>query len=165
MEAGSAPRYYLVVVSDSVASGVKRDENTPLAESLLRNAGRILTGSRVVGNDVNAIRAAVLDAAEHADIVVVAGGTGPSPRDVTVEAVEALAVKRLPGLGEELRRRSIASAGPRALLSRSEAFVLPGGKLVFAVPGSPGAVEEALRLLLEVDMHLVEQLRGAKHRH
>ncbi len=162
---GDAPSYYLVVVSDSVARGERRDENTPLARHILSGAGRVFKGSRVVGNDVNAIRASVLAAAEEADIVVVAGGTGPSPRDVTIEAVEALAAKRLPGLGEELRRRSLASAGPRALLSRSEAYVLPGGKLVFAVPGSPGAVEEALRLLIEVDDHIVEQLRGGRHRH
>ncbi len=162
---GGSPSYYLVVVSDSVARGERRDENTPLARRVLSGAGRKLRGSRVVGNDVNAIRAAVLAAVEEADIVLVAGGTGPSPRDVTIEAVEALAVKRLPGLGEELRRRSLASAGPRALLSRSEAYVLPGGKLVFAVPGSPGAVEEAIKLLLEIDEHLVEQLRGGRHRH
>jgi len=157
------PRYYLVVVSDSVVRGEKRDENTPLVRRLVEGAGRVFRGSTVVGNDLNAVRAAVLRAAGEADVVVVAGGTGPSPRDVTVEAVEALAVKRLPGLGEEFRRRSLASAGSRALLSRSEAYVLPGGVLVFAVPGSPGAVEEAVRLLLEVDVHAVEQMRGRRH--
>lgn len=163
MEGGKSS-YYLIVVSDKVLRGERRDETTPLVQRLLSERGRRLAGSVLVGNDINAIREAVLRAAGEADIVVVAGGTGPSPRDVSVEAVGGLAVKHLPGIGEEFRRRSLAEVGPRALLSRCEAYILPGGTPVLVTPGSPSAVRLALEIILEIDEHLVSEAKGGGHK-
>jgi len=155
--------YCLVVTSDRVYAGLKEDRVTPIVSEILSSMGRRLVQSEVVPNRVMTIREAVARAAARCRIVLVTGGTGISPRDMTVEAVEALSIKRVPGLGEEFRRRSIKSVGPRAYLSGASGYVVPPGSLVFVSPGNPDAVRVALEILVEIDEHVVEELAGRGH--
>jgi len=152
-------RLALIVTSDSVYRGLKADEITPLVASDNRFD---LVLSRVVPNKVDEIKAAVIEASSTADIILVTGGTGVSPRDVTIEALESIASKRIPGLGEEHRRRSYSRVGARALISRSEGFIV-GRALVFASPGNPDAVKVALDILSEIAEHCLEEIRGGGH--
>ena len=159
----AGPDYCLVVTSDRVYRGEREDRVTPLARQLLESFGRRLASSTVVPNRGYEIMEAVREASRTCRVVLVTGGTGPSPRDVSVEVVGRIALKRLPGLGEEFRRRSLKTAGPRALASAAEAFIVPPGSLVFVSPGSPDAVRAAIELLVEVDEHIVEELEGRGH--
>lgn len=154
-------RLALLVTSDSVYRGDKRDEVTPLVRS---REGKIfsLVASRVVPNRLEEIRAAILELSRLADVVLVTGGTGLSPRDLSIEAAEQVARKRVPGLGEEHRRRSYQMIGHRALISRAEGFVV-GDALVFVSPGNPSAVEVALDILEEVGIHASEEIKGIAH--
>lgn len=64
-------RLALIVTSDSVYRGLRADEVTPTVSS----DGRFeVVFSRVVPNDVGEIRAAVLEASNLADVVLVTGG-------------------------------------------------------------------------------------------
>jgi molybdenum cofactor biosynthesis protein B len=81
------------------------------------------------------------------DCVILTGGTGLSPRDRTPDSIEALIEKPLPGFGELFRVFSFEQVGPAAWLSRASAGIA-GGRLVVTLPGSPAAVELALRQLL-----------------
>jgi molybdenum cofactor biosynthesis protein B len=126
----------------------------------LEEAGVALVDRRIARDEapalVHAIRAGL---AAGADVVLVTGGTGVAPRDVTPEALDALGVRPLPGFGELFRALSFAEIGPAAMLSRAAAGSL-GGALVFALPGSPDACRLALtRLILPELPHLVAQLR------
>ncbi len=161
MEAGEPPKLALIVTSDSVYSGRKRDEITPLVAERAKNVFN-LVASRVVPNRVEEIRAAVLEYSKIADVILVTGGTGVSPRDITIEALEPIASKRIPGLGEEHRRRSYERVGSRALMSRSEGFMV-GRALTLASPGNPDAVKIALDILAEVVEHCLEDIRGLGH--
>ena len=92
--------------------------------------------------------------------MLVTGGTGVAPRDVTVEAIAPLFDKQLPGFGELFRALSFAEVGSAAYLSRASAGIA-GGKPVFLLPGAPQAVELAMeRLILPEAAHLVAQARG-----
>ena len=73
------------------------------------------------------------------DVAVTTGGTGVTPDDVTVEAVEPLVEKTLPGFGELFRRRSEADIGTRVIATRAFAGVADGVP-VFCLPGSEAAV-------------------------
>lgn len=53
-------------------------------------------------------------------LIVTTGGTGPSPRDVTPEATEAVCSRMLPGYGEQMRAISLKYV-PTAVLSRQTA--------------------------------------------
>ena len=124
-------------------------------------AGHERVERRLVSDDEVAIAGAVVEllSAGGVDVVVVTGGTGVSPSDVTPEAVAPLLERRLDGFGELFRSLSFAEIGPAALLSRAFAGTARG-RAVFVLPGSPAAVELAMRrLVLPAAPHLVGQLR------
>ena len=89
-------------------------------------------------------------------------GTKPSPTDSTPEATAPLLTRTLPGVAEALR----AGAGtPTAALGRGLAG-LAGRTVVVNLPGSPGGVDDALTVLVDLLPHLLEQSRGhAVHDH
>lgn len=101
---------------------------------------------------------------DEADAVVLTGGTGIAPRDVSFEALSALFDKSLDGFGEAFRRLSWDEIGPRAILSRAAAGTV-GGCVVFLLPGSEGAARLGARALVAPILeHAVDLVRGrAKH--
>ncbi len=94
------------------------------------------------------------------DVVILNGGTGVSPRDGTVEIVEAALDRELPGFGELFRYLSFGQIGSAAMLSRAVGGVARE-KVVFSLPGSRKAVELALDELIIPEIgHLIAQIRG-----
>ena len=137
------------------------DTSGALAERLLTGAGCTVAQRAWVSDDVVKIRAAVRKALRRdaTDVVVLTGGTGIAPRDVTPEAVEPLLERPLPGFGERFRAVSWASVGAAAWMSRAGAGIARG-RLVVYLPGSTGAVEEALERLLIPELAHVVRLLG-----
>jgi molybdenum cofactor biosynthesis protein B len=132
--------------------------------ALLAAAGQERVERRLVPDDAVRIAAAVVEllSDEAVDVVVVTGGTGVSPSDVTPEAIAPLLERRLDGFGELFRALSFAEIGAAAMLSRGLAGTARG-RALFVLPGSPAAVELAMtRLVLPVAPHLVGQLRRAR---
>lgn len=148
----------VVTTSDAGYQGFRGDESGDLlaawVEAHFMLAARILLPDdvdRVIGTlyglSVRGIR-----------LVLTTGGTGLGPRDVTVEAVERVATRRVPGIGEALRASAWAAL-PGAMLSRQVAGVL-GNMVMVALPGSPRAVAEGLDLLAPVLPHLLDLVVG-----
>lgn len=158
----SAPASFgcaIVTVSDT------RDERTdrsgPLLAERAERGGHRVVRRALVRDDAGAIREAVRELLSHVevDVVLLTGGTGVSPRDVSVEAVTPLFDKELPGFGELFRALSFAEIGAAALLSRASAGVARG-KAVFLLPGSPPALELAMAKLILPELgHLLDQAR------
>lgn len=94
----------------------------------------------------------------NADAVVICGGTGLTSQDLTLEAVEPLFEKTLPGFGEIFRYRSLEEVGTRAMLSRAAAGIYHG-RPVFCLPGSPGAARLGIELILAEIAHIVGHVR------
>jgi molybdenum cofactor biosynthesis protein B len=110
---------------------------------------------------VAAIRGAIrrMLALPGVDVVVLTGGTGFSPRDVTIDAVRPLLDQEVDGFGELFRALSYQQVGAAAMLSRAAAG-LAGDKAVFLLPGSPKAVSLAMeKLILPETAHLLSQAR------
>jgi molybdenum cofactor biosynthesis protein B len=96
----------------------------------------------------------------HADAIVISGGTGLAPRDQTVEALTKIFDKAMPGFGEAFRRFSFDQIGPRAILSGATAGVV-GRCLIFALPGSPRAVKLGMdALIVPTLQHAVDVAQG-----
>jgi len=76
------------------------------------------------------------------DVVITTGGTGLTGRDITPEAIDEIADKKIPGFGEVFRTISLKTVGTSAIQSRACA-VLANGKYIFALPGSSGGVTDA----------------------
>ncbi|NJP05213.1 MAG: molybdenum cofactor biosynthesis protein MoaB [Chloroflexaceae bacterium] len=88
-------------------------------------------------------------------VIITNGGTGIAQRDTTIDVIEQLLEKRLPGFGELFRMLSYVEIGAGAMLSRATAGVYQG-VLIFCLPGSSGAVRLALeKLILPELTHLV----------
>jgi molybdenum cofactor biosynthesis protein B len=90
------------------------------------------------------------------DVIITTGGTGLTGRDITPEAVDDIADKKIPGFGEIFRYISLSTVGTSSIQSRACA-ALANGKYVFALPGSSGGVTDAW------DKILVHQL-NIKHK-
>jgi molybdenum cofactor biosynthesis protein B len=93
-----------------------------------------------------------------ADAVVICGGTGLTHLDLTLEAVEPLFEKKLPGFGEVFRWRSLEEVGTRAMLTRATAGIY-NGKPVFCLPGSPGAARLGMELIMAELVHILKHIR------
>ncbi len=127
---------------------------------LLAAAGHPVPVRAIVKDEAAAIAAELRAALERADVsaVILTGGTGVAPRDVTPDSVEPLLERVLPGFGELFRALSYQEIGSAALLSRALAGIA-AGKLVFVIPGSRGAVQLAMeRLILPELGHLAAEM-------
>ena len=136
----------LVSVSDRASSGVYQDQGIPALQAWLARAIKnpITWATRLIPDDAPGISATLIELvdAEHCDLVLTTGGTGPAQRDVTPEATLAVAHKEMPGFGEQMRQISLRFV-PTAILSRQVA-VIRGKALVINLPGQPKSIAETL---------------------
>jgi len=147
------PEIAVMVVSNSrfrmlLRDGKVDDESGTLAVKLLRERFERVHGPIYVPNDADIVKAYVRSLSRDFSIntIITIGGTGPSRRDRTVDAVSDIG-RELPGFGELFRRLSEARIGVHAMLSRAGAYVCESC-VVFCLPGSPDAVELAIRELI-----------------
>ncbi|MFQ6012062.1 MAG: molybdenum cofactor biosynthesis protein B [Thermoplasmata archaeon] len=161
-----APRHLTcAVITASNTRTEETDEAGQYAQEALRGAGHEVGYYAVVKDDEGEIRAALRAALPLVSVVIVSGGTGLSPTDVTIESLAPLFEKELDGFGELFRSLSYQDIGTAAIMSRATAGVIEG-KLVACLPGSPRAVRLAMEEVLLLEMrHIVEQLSGAAHGH
>jgi len=137
------------------------DESGDLAAELVARFGHRVVGRSLVPNVAEELKRTVLEVARggNVDIVAVLGGTGLSPRDISVETVESMFEKSIPGFGEFFRRLSYEAVGLAAMLSRAVAGTVLG-KAVFVTPGSSQAVTLAFeKIILPEAGHLVHHIR------
>jgi molybdopterin adenylyltransferase len=135
-------RIAVLTVSDT--RGLAEDRSGDTLVERLTAAGHVLAEREILRDDADAIVALLhrwIDD-ERVDCVITTGGTGITGRDVTPEAVERVATKLIPGFGELFRWLSYATIGTSTIQSRACA-ALARGTLIFALPGSTGAVRDA----------------------
>jgi len=137
----------VITVSDSRTP--ETDSGGDRVAELLSAAGHPVVSREIVPDEAAAIADALLASLERDRVraVILTGGTGVAPRDVTPEAVEPLLDRIVPGFGELFRSLSYAEIGSAALLSRALAGLV-SGRVVFVLPGSRGAVKLAMEKLV-----------------
>ena len=135
----------------TVSSSRTLDDDDPggdVIEAALSDAGHEVTERLVATDDAVAIADAVTGALEAgADVVVTTGGTGLTPDDVTVDALDPLFDREVPGFGELFRYVSFEEVGPMAMASRATAGVV-ADRLVFCLPGSENAARTGAEQLV-----------------
>ncbi len=147
-----------ITVSDS-RRGVDSDDRSGdviVARFALLPADVIARES--VPDDIESIRAAVRRCAEHADVLILTGGTGLGPRDVTPQALLPLFDYEVPGMAEAMRHEGLKST-PHAMLSRQVVGVTIKC-LVLSLPGSPNAVAECLDAVWPALPHALALISG-----
>jgi molybdopterin adenylyltransferase len=111
-----------------------------------------------VPDDIEEIRAAVRQCTATANILILTGGTGLGPRDVTPQALAPMFDYEVPGMAEVMRHQGMQST-PHAMLSRQVVGVM-GSCLVLSLPGSPAAVAECLDAVWPALPHALAVLSG-----
>jgi molybdenum cofactor biosynthesis protein B len=137
----------VITVSDTRTP--ETDTGGDRVAELLAGGGHPVVSREIVPDEPAAIAGALRAQLARDDVraVILTGGTGVAPRDVTPEAVEPLLDRVVPGFGELFRALSYADIGSAALLSRALAG-LASGRVVFVLPGSRGAVKLAMEKLV-----------------
>ena len=136
----------IVTVSDRASRGEYEDKSGPAMEAWLRLAisSPWAPVTRVIPDGLESVRDTLIALCdvERCDLVLTTGGTGPSARDLTPEAMRAVLHKELPGFGELMRQVSLREV-PTAILSRQTAGTR-GATLIINVPGKPSSIKTCL---------------------
>lgn len=143
-------RIGIVSISDRASSGAYEDKGIPALRSWLSQAiaNPLTVSERLIPDTRALIEQTLIELVDihHCDLIVTTGGTGPSRRDVTPEATEAVSTKVLPGFGEQMRQISLHFV-PTAILSRQIGAIRETddhAALIVNLPGQPNAIMETL---------------------
>ncbi len=126
----------------------------------LEQRGHQVVCHQVVTDDATLIAGTVKRIIEdhRPRVILVSGGTGITPRDVTIEALKPLFAKELTAFGALFASLSFAQIGSAAFLSRATAGVI-AGTVVVCMPGSLKACQLACGELVFPELgHLVKHV-------
>ena len=149
----------VVTASDRSAAGTRDDLSGPAVADLLAAAG-FDVAREVVPDDREVLAALLRRLADEGGqrLIVVTGGTGLAPRDVTPEATRDVIEREVPGLAEAMRAAGRART-PKADLSRGVCGIR-GTTLIVDVPGSVRGATESLDAIIGLLPHALDLLEG-----
>jgi molybdenum cofactor biosynthesis protein B len=158
----SAPRHVNVsVLSISTTRTLTEDKSGHWICKHLKREGHQVVCHQVIPDDASIIMKTVSDVIReqtpHA--LLLTGGTGISPKDVTIEAVRPLLSKELTAFAVLFTQLSFEEIDAAALLSRAMAGTI-GSTIIFCMPGSLNACKLACKTLIFPELgHLVHHLQ------
>ncbi|NWO12134.1 molybdenum cofactor biosynthesis protein B [Virgibacillus sp.] len=147
----------ILTISDT--RNKETDKSGRFIQSFLGEEGHAVSAYDVIPDEKGMIEMHINSYGTDIEAVIINGGTGISKRDVTIEAVKPLLDKELPGFGELFRMLSYQlDIGSASMLSRAVAGVSQN-RVIFAIPGSSGAVKLAMEKLILPELgHLVMEV-------
>ncbi len=153
----------ILVISDRASLGKRKDLTGPLIKEKLEAEGFSVADISIIPDETETIKDALGKYINdlRLDLVITTGGTGMGRRDRTPEAVSAFIDQPLPGIAEALRRYG-QDRTPYAMLSRALAG-MAGDTVIIVLPGSTGAVEDAMNVLFPALVHGMNTMRGHDH--
>ena len=156
------PKVGVITLSDSVASGKYEDKSGPLLINGFSDSGCKIENQKVLpdGSDElgPTIKGWVKDGVE---LIITTGGTGLGPRDLTIEIMEKIFDSKLPGVEQALHAYGRGKV-KTAMLSRLTAGIV-NGAIIICLPGSTGAVKDAIKILVPTIFHSFHMMKGEKH--
>ena len=152
----------VIVCSDTIAAGKAEDSAGKAVVDALEALGVSVPVYGVIPDEAVSIRDIVLanTKAQH-QLLILVGGTGVSPRDITPDILRPMLQKELPGIMEAARNYG-QDRMPYAMLSRSIAGLIDN-TLVLSFPGSLSGASEYMAALFPQILHVFEVIKGSRH--
>ncbi|WP_111894009.1 bifunctional molybdenum cofactor biosynthesis protein MoaC/MoaB [Acinetobacter sp. MB5] len=151
----------VIVLSDTVAAGKKPDTAGQSVMQMLEEANFSDIVYQVIADDPAALLALIEQQKNHYPLIVTVGGTGLGPKDLTVETLQPLLQREIPGLMEAARSFG-QKRTPYAALSRGVAGYIDHS-LVITLPGSRGGASESLTAIVPALVHLFDVQQNIPH--
>ena len=125
------------------------DESGQWMKKQAEKEGHEVVVHRIAGDDRGLIERAVWEIItdRNPDILLITGGTGLTPSDVTIEAVRPLFTKELTAFATVFALLSFEKIDSSAIMSRATAGVI-NKTTVFCLPGSLNACKLACKALI-----------------
>lgn len=154
----------ILTISDRASRGEYEDKGGPAAEAWLRCVitSPVSIHRQIVPDGRAEVAAALRHLADDlgADLILATGGTGPSPRDQTPEAMAEVIDRDFPGFGEQMRAASLREV-PTAILSRQGAGTR-GKCLIITLPGKPSAIATCLEAVFAAVPYCLDLLGASR---
>lgn len=151
----------IIVLSDTVASGKKPDTAGQNVLEILEQANFVGIDYQVIPDSPEQLLALIEQQKNQYPLILTVGGTGLGSKDLTVETIQPLLQREIPGLMEASRsfgqRRT-----PYAALSRGIAGYIEKS-LVITLPGSRQGAQESLIAILPALVHLFDVQKNIPH--
>lgn len=155
-------RCAVIVCSDGVAAGEREDKSGNTIVEKLGQLKLSVSNHDIIPDDVSAIQEKVRQLAkDEVDLILLTGGTGLSPKDVTPDAIAPLLDREIPGIMEAARNYG-QQRTPYAMLSRGVAGFIKN-TLVITLPGSPKGVSETIDAIFPYVLHVFRVKEGMQH--
>ena len=122
--------------------------------------GHEIVHHQVIPDDAETIKATIKEVVQKQapQVLLLSGGTGITPKDVTIEAVHSMLEKELSAFGPLFAQLSYEEIGSAAIMSRATAGVFKNTAL-FCLPGSLNACKLACTKLIFPELgHLVKHM-------
>jgi len=151
----------VAVISVSTTRKLSEDKSGAWIKKQTKKEGHEVVIHQVVTDEVTAIQELVHHVTEKIcpDVVIMTGGTGISPKDVTIEAVKPLFEKELTAFGPLFANLSFEEIDSAAILSRATAGIIKKA-VVFCMPGSIKACKLACNNLIFPELgHLLKHIK------
>jgi molybdopterin adenylyltransferase len=152
----------VAVITMSDSRSLDTDKSGDLIQSLLEGKGHKVLIRKILPDSRNVLRATLreLQRDKKINAIITTGGTGLAPRDVTIEAVQGMLDKELPGFNSLFMLLSYSQVKSAAMLSRALAGTIKG-KILFCLPGSPKACKLAVESLILPELSHILMLLGS----
>ena len=151
----------VIVLSDTVAAGRKPDTAGQAVVKTLEQAGFNPINYVILPDEADQLKDLVLELVQSYACIITVGGTGIGKRDITVDTLQPLIQRELPGLMEAARAFG-QQRTPYAALSRGVAGFIDRSLLI-TLPGSRGGASESMAALLPALVHIFDVCRDLPH--
>jgi molybdopterin adenylyltransferase len=155
-------RVTIAILTLSTTRTIKEDESGQWIKEMASGIGHEIVYHRVIPDDAATISMTVREITENLEpqILLMTGGTGITPQDVTIETVSPMFSKSLSAFGPLFAQLSMQEVDSAAIMSRATAGLI-GSTVVFCMPGSLNACKLACNRLIFPELgHLVKHLKG-----
>lgn len=154
----------LININDMLYRGISEDFCTPKIEQILENYFKkeqktLKIKTKILSNQKAELLESVLKVKNHKyDALFIIGGTGIGKNEITIETIDGLVPKKIPGIIEMIRIK-YGQENPQILLNRFIAGAM-NQTLVFTLPNNVQLIEIYMKEILNTFKYMVDMLHG-----